>query len=74
MREKKIPTVTKFIEQYRRKQKQHVSGFKKGGLKYQLKKKGRLVLYLNFLPFKTILRFGKRSYMALNMVNRGFVE
>jgi len=24
--------------------------------------------------FKTVLQFGKVSYMALNMVNRGFVE
>jgi len=38
LRELKIPTVTKFKEQYRRKQKQHISGFQKGGLKSQLKK------------------------------------
>jgi hypothetical protein len=42
MRELKIQTVTKFMEQYRRKQKQHISGFQKGGLKYQLKRKGDL--------------------------------
>jgi hypothetical protein len=42
MRELKIQTVTKFMEQYRRKQKQHISGFRKGGLKYQLKRKGGL--------------------------------
>jgi hypothetical protein len=43
MRELQIPTVPRFIEQYKRKQKQHISGFQKRSLKYQLnEKKGGL--------------------------------